>query len=138
MVNRVRTSTPEVIENFEFKIGDMGLAKELNPLNNNLTSTFAGTPLYMAPEVVGGKNYDFKADVWSVGTLLFQLLTGSFPFKGNNLEQLKQNISLGCYSIPKDTKISLGCIDFLNKCLRINHAKRKYWDELLKHPFISD
>jgi len=46
----------------------------------------------MAPEIVAGRFYNYKVDVWSVGTLLFHLLTGTYPFKGRSIEELKQNL----------------------------------------------
>lgn len=51
--------------------------------------TYCGTPLYMAPEIINGNKYDMKVDVWALGALLFQLLTGSFPFFGRNMEDLR-------------------------------------------------
>jgi serine/threonine protein kinase len=56
----------------------------------------------MAPEVIHGRRYGFKADVWSLGTLLFQLLTGSHPFTGKNMKELEQNVKNGEYKIPRD------------------------------------
>ena len=104
------------ISDFVFKLGDMGLAKEFD--NSNLTTTFAGTPLAMAPEIIHGRSYGLKADVWSLGTLLFQILTGTHPFTGRNMKELEKNIKNGGYMIPKGIEISLNCIDFLNSCLR--------------------
>ena len=90
----------------------------------------------MAPEVINGYLYDQKADVWSLGTLLFQILTGEYPFHGKDLKELKQNLKLGVYKIPKQTVVSPECMDFLNCCLRLDSAKRKTWAELLSHPFL--
>ena len=92
----------------------------------------------MAPEVINGYLYDLKADVWSLGTLLFQMLTGEYPFGGKNLNELKQNLRHGVYKIPKQTAVSPECMDFLNCCLRLDSTKRKTWDELLQHPFLSN
>ena len=55
----------------------------------------------MAPEVINGYLYNHKADVWSLGTLLFQMLTGEYPFRGNDLNELKRNLKQGVYKIPK-------------------------------------
>lgn len=92
----------------------------------------------MAPELINGKSYGFKADVWSLGTLLFQLLTGTHPFTGKNMRELERNLREGAYKIPRDINISLKCIDFLNSCLRFSQYKRKDWNELLNHPYILD
>ena len=92
----------------------------------------------MAPEVINGHLYNHKADVWSLGTLLFQMLTGEYPFHGRNMSELKNNLKQGVYKIPKQTQVSHECMDFLSCCLRLDSHKRKSWDELLKHPFLSN
>ena len=72
----------------EIKIIDFGLAKEVKKEKLN---TEAGTPYYMAPEVVKGK-YGPECDVWSVGVILYIMLSGHFPFNGNNKKQLYTQI----------------------------------------------
>jgi serine/threonine protein kinase len=123
------------ISDFEFKLGDLGLAKTLKS-EQQLQGTLCGTPLYMAPEVISNQQYNQKADVWSLGTLLFQMLTGEYPFFGKDLEELKENVKQGVYRIPKDIQISFECLDFLNSCLKFESSQRKSWDELLQHPFL--
>jgi len=71
----------------------------------------------MAPEVITGKEYDHKADVWSLGCMFFELLTGFMPFLASDLEDLRKNLIKGSYSIPKTVKLSLEGASFLNKCL---------------------
>lgn len=88
------------ISDFEFKLGDLGLAKNFVD-ESELQATCCGTPLYMAPEVINGYLYNHKADVWSLGTLLFQMLTGEYPFHGRDLNELKLNLKQGVYKIPK-------------------------------------
>jgi len=51
----------------------------------------------MAPEVLRGNHYDHKADVWSLGCLYYEMLTGFTPFTGYNLEDLSDNIARGTY-----------------------------------------
>ena len=79
------------IENFEFKLGDFGLAKRFSK-QDDCHVTFCGTPLHMGPEVLQGQPYDLKADVWSLGTILFQMLTGERPFNGKNIKELNDKI----------------------------------------------
>jgi len=90
----------------------------------------------MAPEIFNGTYYNHKVDVWSLGTLLFNLLTGSFPFKGNNIDELRANLKAGVYKIPRDVNISIECLDFLNNCLKFDSIKRKSVEYLLEHPFL--
>lgn len=63
-------------------IADLGFAKEVG--NTDLTQTMCGTPVYMAPEILQGKPYDHKVDVWSLGTVFYEMLTGFTPFTGRN------------------------------------------------------
>uniref|UniRef100_A0A3Q1KAA0 non-specific serine/threonine protein kinase n=1 Tax=Anabas testudineus TaxID=64144 RepID=A0A3Q1KAA0_ANATE len=61
------------------KIADFGFARYLQ--NNMMAATLCGSPMYMAPEVIMSQNYDAKADLWSIGTIVFQCLTGKAPFQ---------------------------------------------------------
>lgn len=102
----------------------MGLAKAIGSPEEWI-KTMCGTPIVMAPEVITGCLYNYKADIWSLGTLLFHILTGTYPFKGKNLDELKLNLKNGSYQIPKDICISIECLDFLNSCLKFDSKKRK-------------
>ena len=133
LANSDKYSLP--IDQYEFKLGDLGLAKNLTR-ETQLHGTMCGTPLNMAPEVLNGNPYDQKADVWSLGTVLFQILTGEYPFVGRDFEELKRNLQSGVYKVPKHVQISPACLDFLNCCLRFDSGSRKNWSELLDHPFL--
>ncbi|RVW95487.1 Serine/threonine-protein kinase ATG1a [Vitis vinifera] len=67
------------------KIGDFGFARDLT---QGLADTQCGSPLYMAPEIIQNQKYDAKADLWSVGAILFQLVTGRPPFDGSTQFQV--------------------------------------------------
>lgn len=74
----------------QIKIADLGFAKQLN--HEEVTDTICGTPLQMAPEVITGKHYNHKADVWSLGIVFFELITGFTPFMGKNKDDLIKNL----------------------------------------------
>jgi serine/threonine-protein kinase ULK/ATG1 len=93
--NQILKQEKVVFSEYEFKVGDLGLAKAIVDGANELSSTVCGTPLCMAPEVIHGQRYGYKADVWSLGTLLFQMLTGQYPFGGKDLDELKSNLRRG-------------------------------------------
>lgn len=80
------------------KIADLGFARKCE--ENNLAETGCGTPLLMAPEVLNGKKYSHKADVWSLGCLYYELITGFVPFTGRDHQNLRDNLRKGDYSIP--------------------------------------
>uniref|UniRef100_A0A8C7XIQ1 Unc-51 like autophagy activating kinase 1 n=1 Tax=Oryzias sinensis TaxID=183150 RepID=A0A8C7XIQ1_9TELE len=65
--------------NICIKIADFGFARYLQ--SNMMAATLCGSPMYMAPEVIMSQNYDARADLWSVGTIVFQCLTGKAPFQ---------------------------------------------------------
>ena len=60
-----------------------------------MAKTAVGTPLYVAPEVISGKNYNTKADVWSLGCTFYEIIKHTLPFKGSTLEDLKLKIRRG-------------------------------------------
>ena len=66
------------IEIAQLKLGDFGVAKFVN---NGMMQTFIGTPLYMAPEVLNTSSYGYKADIWSLGVVTYELLYGVPPFR---------------------------------------------------------
>ncbi|OVA15566.1 Protein kinase domain [Macleaya cordata] len=119
------------------KIADFGFARSLQP--RGLAETLCGSPLYMAPEIMQLQKYDAKADLWSVGAILFQLVTGKTPFTGNNQIQLLQNIvkSNELYFPPDNKDFSSDCTDLCRKLLRRNPVERLTFEEFFNHPFLS-
>ncbi|GJV76914.1 protein kinase, ATP binding site-containing protein [Tanacetum coccineum] len=119
------------------KIADFGFARSLQP--RGLAETLCGSPLYMAPEIMQLHKYDAKADLWSVGAILFQLVTGRTPFTGNNQIQLLQNIMKSTeLQFPPDVKdLTPECIDLCRKLLRQNPVERLTFEEFFTHPFFT-
>ncbi|KAI3801281.1 hypothetical protein L1987_29385 [Smallanthus sonchifolius] len=124
-------------DNSILKIADFGFARSLQP--RNLAETLCGSPLYMAPEIMQLHKYDAKADLWSVGAILFQLVTGRTPFTGNNQIQLLQNIMKSTeLQFPSDVKdLTPECIDLCRKLLRQNPVERLTFEEFFTHPFFT-
>ncbi|XP_058215222.1 serine/threonine-protein kinase ATG1c-like isoform X2 [Rhododendron vialii] len=93
----------------------------------------------MAPEIMQLQKYDAKADLWSVGAILFQLVTGKTPFTGSNQIQLLQNIvkSTELQFPPDRRNLSSECIDLCRKLLRRNPVERLTFEEFFNHPFLS-
>ncbi|KAK4432339.1 Serine/threonine-protein kinase ATG1c [Sesamum alatum] len=120
------------------KIADFGFARSLQP--RGLAETLCGSPLYMAPEIMQLQKYDAKADLWSVGAILFQLVTGKTPFTGSNQIQLLQNImkSVELQFPPEAKDLSPHCLDLCRKLLRRNPVERLTFEEFFNHPYISD
>lgn len=92
----------------------------------------------MAPEVLNRGMYNYKADVWSLGTIIYEMITGYSPFKeASNKDQLKKRQKTSVI-VPKDVKMSKECISFINMCLSYNSMKRPSWNELLNHRFFKN
>ncbi|PNY08701.1 serine/threonine kinase family protein [Trifolium pratense] len=119
------------------KIADFGFARSLQP--RNLAETLCGSPLYMAPEIMQLQKYDAKADLWSVGAILYQFVTGKTPFTGNNQIQLLQNIMKSTeLQFPSDSQsLSSECKDLCQKLLRRNPVERLTFEEFFNHPFLN-
>ncbi|XP_030473993.1 serine/threonine-protein kinase ATG1c [Syzygium oleosum] len=118
------------------KIADFGFARSLQP--RGLAETLCGSPLYMAPEIMQLQKYDAKADLWSVGAILFQLVTGKTPFTGSNQIQLLQNIikSTELHFPPESKDLSSDCKDLCQKLLRRNPVERLTFEEFFNHSFL--
>ncbi|XP_053701927.1 MAP/microtubule affinity-regulating kinase 3a isoform X3 [Synchiropus splendidus] len=103
------------------KIADFGFSNEFT-LGNKL-DTFCGSPPYAAPELFQGKKYDGpEVDVWSLGVILYTLVSGSLPFDGQNLKELRERVLRGKYRIP--FYMSTDCENLLKRFLVLNPSKR--------------
>lgn len=96
-------------------ICDFGFARELGKYDR--ADTLCGTPYYMAPEIKEEPDYDYGVDIWALGIIYFELLTGTVPFRGETLKELDKNVLKGFYSIDLQNIASLECILFLSDCL---------------------
>ncbi|CAJ0581012.1 unnamed protein product, partial [Mesorhabditis spiculigera] len=117
------------------KLADFGFARFLN--DGVMAATLCGSPMYMAPEVIMSLNYDAKADLWSVGTILFQCLTGKAPFHASTPPQLKmfyEKNSVLRPSIPGWCSPQLN--DLLLKLLKRNARDRISFNDFFKHDFL--
>ncbi|CAI5986776.1 unnamed protein product [Closterium sp. NIES-64] len=102
------------------KIADFGFARSLQP--QGLAETLCGSPLYMAPEILQCQRYDAKADLWSVGAILFELVVGRPPFGGQNHVHLLQNIKRSEARVPRDIAATLSddCLGLIRSLLKRN------------------
>ncbi|KAM9055793.1 serine/threonine-protein kinase ULK1 isoform 3-T3 [Megaptera novaeangliae] len=128
-----RRATPS---NIRVKIADFGFARYLQ--SNMMAATLCGSPMYMAPEVIMSQHYDGKADLWSIGTIVYQCLTGKAPFQASSPQDLRlfyeKNKTL-VPPIPRETSAPLR--QLLLALLQRNHRDRMDFDEFFHHPFLD-
>ena len=118
--------------NGNIKIADFGFSKLLG--NDSKAQTMLGSPLNMAPEILNGSEYDNKADIWSIGTVFYELLFGRSPFVAGNMIDLLKNIKTKPLDIPrKVNNISEVVEDVLRRMLTVDPVDRIEWEELFAH-----
>lgn len=117
------------------KIADFGFARRLE--SAALAETLCGSPLYMAPEILSFKPYDAKADLWSIGAILFEMLAGYPPFTGGDHRELLHNIKRTTLRLPLDVTVSSDCLWLLQHLLKREPEGRVSLDEFVNCDFVT-
>ena len=129
--------------NADIKIIDFGFARYLE--DDSLAQSVLGSPLYMAPQILrklkkldnnNSFGYDQKADIWSLGTVCYEMLIGTPPFYAENYDDLLEGIQKGNYSIPNNLKLSKEAVSFLNGMIQYNPQSRLDINALANHDFL--
>ncbi|KAF9201360.1 Serine/threonine-protein kinase [Haplosporangium sp. Z 27] len=139
------------------KVADFGFARSLPRLS--LAETLCGSPLYMAPEILHYEKYDAKADLWSVGTVLYEMCTGKPPFRAQNHVELLKRIEMAkdVITFPGDnvsddrtgsspshrhlhstSTISDDIKDLIRQLLKRNPVERISFEEFFMNPTVSN
>ncbi|XP_055385850.1 serine/threonine-protein kinase unc-51 [Condylostylus longicornis] len=118
------------------KIADFGFARFLH--DGVMAATLCGSPMYMAPEVIMSLQYDAKADLWSLGTIVYQCLTGKAPFHAQTPNELKFYYEQNSNLAPKlPLGISPELSDLLLGLLRRNAKDRISFECFFNHKFLQ-
>jgi len=105
------------------KLTDFGFSRQLE--EGEVAWTFCGTPEYVAPEIITNKSHDLRADIWSLGILVFELLTGAPPFtQRNSSGQVYPEILKGMKSVHFPGCISASASEIIRLCCRLSPGQR--------------
>jgi len=121
-------------ENNRIKLTDFGWSNYVE--DTTIRSTYCGTPVYLAPEMIKEIGHDESLDIWCIGILMFELLTGGIPFTGNDQSVLNGNILRNKIVWPKDMDISAK--NLIGKILKTEPSERISLLDMLKHPFFTN
>jgi len=100
--------------------------------------TFAGSPLYMSPEVFAMQPHNEKIDIWGLGVCLYYMLTDTFPFISNNYHELEEKVLFHNVIFPKKMNLSEDVKDLIKKMLRKDYNQRISIDEIRNHSWLLD
>jgi serine/threonine-protein kinase ULK/ATG1 len=119
------------------KLADFGFARVLP--STSLAETLCGSPLYMAPEILRYERYDAKADLWSVGTVLYEMVTGRPPFRASNHVELLRKIEAAEDHIkfPKETIVSPEMKTLIRGLLKRSPVERMSFDNFFAHGVVE-
>ena len=118
------------------RICDFNLAKANIPKDKRADS-FCGSPMYLSPEMLTGKGVDYRCDIYGIGLLMYELVTGAPAFNARNIENLYEliranHIDFMAYGISGEIK------DLLEKILVKNPEERISLEEIKKHPYFKN
>ncbi|KAF4123164.1 serine/threonine-protein kinase ULK2 [Geosmithia morbida] len=120
------------------KLADFGFARVLP--STSLADTLCGSPLYMAPEILRYERYDAKADLWSVGTVLYEMVTGRPPFRARNHVELLRKIEAAedVIKFPREVAVTSEMKALVRGLLRRNPVERMSFENFFGHSVMTD
>ncbi|CDW72535.1 protein kinase domain containing protein [Stylonychia lemnae] len=117
------------------KMGDFGIARVLNH-THEVARSMVGTPYYLSPEIIQGRPYSFKSDIWSLGVMFYELCALKPPFDGTNIHFLGMKIVKGEYP-PLPSQFSREIKNLIAQMLNLDVSKRITINQVLKTPIIA-
>lgn len=118
------------------KLADFGFARVLP--STSLADTLCGSPLYMAPEILRYERYDAKADLWSVGTVLYEMISGKPPFRARNHVELLRKIEAAedVIKFPKEVTITPEMKSLVRGLLKRSPVERMSFENFFANPVV--
>jgi calcium/calmodulin-dependent protein kinase I len=119
------------------KLADFGFAARVHEANS--LSKQCGTPFFVSPEILMRKGYDQQSDMWSVGCIVYLLLSGNLPFMGRSQKELFRKIVAGKYEFDGEEwdEISDGAKDLVKQLLILDPAKRITATDAVRHEWLQ-
>lgn len=119
------------------KLADFGFARVLP--STSLADTLCGSPLYMAPEILRYERYDAKADLWSVGTVLYEMASGRPPFRARNHVELLRKIEAAedVIKFPREVTITPDLKALIRSLLKRSPVERLSFENFFNHPVVT-
>ncbi|XP_073415251.1 testis-specific serine/threonine-protein kinase 2 [Dendrobates tinctorius] len=122
---------------FNIKLSDFGFARRIDD-NQKLSKTFCGSAAYTAPEVLQGIPYEPKVcDIWSLGVILFIMVSGSKPYDDSNIKMMLRVQKEQHIVFPSSKHFSSACKDLIYRMLQPNVRQRITIDEILNHKWLQ-
>lgn len=120
-------------DNMSLKLSDFGLAKRLTgPQDTH--RTMCGTPNFMSPETLANAGRGFMGDCWSLGCVLYHLLTGELPFEDKGVSEILRRVKSGKFHIPGN--VSVDARSLIGLLLQTDPRNRVSAEDILKHSFM--
>ncbi|CAD8095298.1 unnamed protein product [Paramecium sonneborni] len=119
------------------KLADFGFSIKADYSGNQLFKENVGTPLYMAPQILENKHYSVKSDIWSIGIMAYQMITGQYPWIADDPSQLLKSIKSQKLYFPSHISISDDFKEFIKYCLQFEEKDRYNWDDLFEHKIFK-
>ena len=120
-------------QNMKAKLTDFGWSNYMQ--GDMKRTTVCGTPVYLAPEIINNRGHDEKVDIWCIGVLLFELLTGISPFQGFDVQTIKYNINR--LNIAWQKNMDRDAVDLIKLILKYNPEERISLENMLLHHLMT-
>ncbi|KAH8610885.1 Protein kinase domain [Trypanosoma vivax] len=119
------------------KLGDFGFSHQYDDtVSGVVANTFCGTPYYLAPELWNNQRYNKKADVWSLGVLLYEIMAVKRPFSATSMKGLMSKVLAGQYD-PLPTQFSAEFRNLVSSMLIVDVNKRPTVREVFQMPYVN-
>src|SRR5215207_9256574 len=122
----IKSNNVKITSRWRVKLLDFGIARAESGQTMTQVGMVIGTPIYLSPEQLRGERADARSDIWALGVLFYEMLTGDMPFKATTFGELYERITAGGYPPPAalNRAVPRGAEAFIARCLKKNAAER--------------